>query len=146
MIPQLTMLTMDWKWLFDSDQFTLLEISPFGDLFMRDPTGALCLLDVNLGELQYAEIEGTNPDLLFPIAFDMSTANGYIKAGLLPVDGQCFGYKQQLVAGGSLESHNVYIATHSEYISFMGDFHRQIQDVPDGTTVDLKVINRKVIQ
>jgi hypothetical protein len=70
----------------------------------------------------------------------------YIKAGLLPVDGQCFGYKSQLTAGGSLEPANVYVATTAEYISFMGDFHYQIRDVPDGTTVTLKVINHKVTQ
>ena len=146
MVPELATLAEGWKWLFDSDQFTLLEVSPFGDLFMRDTTGAFCLLDVNMGELQYARTEGTNPALLFHIAFDGVIAAGYIKAGLLPVDGECFGYKQQLVAGGSLESHNVYIATLSEYVSFMGDFHREIRDVPDGATVVLKVTNRKVVQ
>ncbi len=41
---------------------------------------------------------------------------------------------------------NVYVATLSEYVSFMGSFHEQIQDVPDGGTVILKVINQKVIQ
>jgi hypothetical protein len=121
-------------------------VSPFGDLFMKDATGAFCLLDVNMGEIQDAEIEGSNPALLFHFAFDMVIATGYIDAGLLPDDGECFGYKQQLVAGGSLKSHNVYVAMLPEYISFMGDFHRQIQDVPDGTTVTLKVINQKVIQ
>ena len=146
MMPELATLTKDWKWLFDPDQFTLLEVSPFGDLFMKDATGAFCLLDVNMGEIQYAEIEGSNPALLLHFAFDMVIATGYIKAGLLPVEGECFGYKQQLVAGGSMEVDNVYVATMSEYISFMGDFHRQIQDVPDGATVTLKAINRKVVQ
>jgi hypothetical protein len=64
----------------------------------------------------------------------------------MPAEGQCFGYKQQLVAGGSLEIDNVYVATLNEYISFMGDFHSQIQDVADGETVRLIVTNRKVIQ
>jgi hypothetical protein len=146
MVPNLALLTNEWRWLFQPTQFTLLEVSPFGDLFMRDETGAVCLLDINLGALQYAEIEDDNPALLFPIAFDMVIATGYIKAGLLPAEGQCFGYKQQLVAGGSMEIDNVYIATLSEYVTFMGDFHHQIQDIPDGTTVTLKVINQKVIQ
>jgi hypothetical protein len=136
----------DWKWLVDFDHFTLIEVSPFGDLFMKDATGAFCLLDVNLGELQYAKTSGSDKTALFPIAFDMRIAIRYIETGLLPIDGQCFGYKQQLVTGGSLDIENVYVATAAEYVSFMGDFHHQIQDVPDGTTIRIKVINKKAIQ
>ncbi len=146
MLPELRALATNWTWLLEPDQFTLISTSPFGDLFMKDGTGAYCLLDINMGELQYANTPGTNPALMFPYAFDMVIASEYINAGLLPVDGQCFGYKSQLVAGGTLRVENVYVATVSEYVSFMGDFHRQIRDVPDGTTVTIKVINQKVIQ
>lgn len=113
---------------------------------MKDTTSAFCLLDINLGELQYAEAAGNDPAQLFPMAFDFLIAADYVKAGLMPEEGQCFGYKIQLVAGGSLEVSNVYVATQSEYISFMGEFHHQIQDIPDGTTVRLKVINKRVLQ
>lgn len=146
MLPELTELAKDWNWLIDLDQFTLVEVSPFGDLFMTDSSGAFCLLDINQGDLQYASVSGSDPAKLFPLAFDMVIALDYIKAGLMPVDGQCFGYKVQCVAGGSLGPSNVYVATLSEYVSFMGSFHEQIQDVPDGGTVILKVINQKVIQ
>jgi hypothetical protein len=146
MTTDLNTLAKDWRWLVDLDQFTLFEISPFGDLFLRDSSGAFCLLDINFGELQYAKTTGSEPALLFPIAFDMAIATDYIKAGLLPIDGQCFGYKVQLVCGGSLKIENVYVANLSDYISFMGDFHSQIKDVADGETVQIKVINHKVIQ
>jgi hypothetical protein len=146
MTTDLKTLAKDWSWLIDLDQFTLLEVSPFGDLFLKDSTAALCLLDINLGELQYAEVAGSNPAVLFPMAFDMIIVSDYIKAGLLPTDGQCYEYKSQLVAGGSLEPSNVYVATAAEYISLMGDFHYQIKDVADGETVTLKVVNHKVIQ
>ena len=146
LLPELKQLAKDWAWLIDLDQFILLEVSPFGDLFMKDRTSAFCLLDINMAELQYAQVPGNNPAELFPIAFDFRIADAYIKAGMMPEEGQCFGYKIQLVAGGSLEVSNVYVATQSEYISFMGEFHHQIQDVPDGTAVHLKVINKRVLQ
>ena len=146
MTADLKILAKDWNWLIDLDQFTLLEISPFGDLFLKDSAGVFCLLDINFGELKYANVAGSNPALLFPFAFDMLIALAYVKAGLLPEDGQCFGYKEQLVTRGSLEPENVYVATAAEYISFMGEFHYQIKDIPDGTTVTLKVINHKGIQ
>jgi hypothetical protein len=145
LLLELKQIAKDWDWLVDLDQFTLIEVSPFGDLFMKDTTDAFCLLDINMGELQYAETAGISPIELFPIAFDGRIAIDYIKAGLMPAEGQCFGYKVQLVTSGSLESSNVYVATLTEYISFMGEFHRQIQDIPDGTTVTIKVINKKVI-
>ena len=146
MTTDLKILAKDWSWLIDLDQFTLIEVSPFGDMFLRDSSGAFCLLDINQGELQYAQVAGSDPAVLFPMAFDMVIALDYLKAGVLPEDGQCFGYKSQLVAGGSLESANVYVATAAEYISFMGDFHYQIKDVADGETVMLKVVNHKVVQ
>ena len=136
----------DWRWLLDLNEYIFIEESPFGDLLLQDKTGAIGLLDINMGEFLYAGVPGIKPEELFPIAFDFRIAHGYIKSGILPAEGQCFGYKTQLVAGGSMELSNVYVATAKQYISFMGDFHHQIQDVPDGVTVTLKVINRKVIQ
>jgi hypothetical protein len=137
----LQVLAKDWKWFLDSDQYLLLEISPFGDLFMKDKTGAFCLLDINFGELVYANSAGDDPTMLFPIAFDLRIASLYIQTGLLPVEGQCFGYKNPLVAQGSLEPDNVYVATLAEYVSFMGHLHESIQGVANGETVELKVIN-----
>jgi type VI secretion system (T6SS) immunity protein Tdi1 len=139
LLPELNQLANDWAWLIRLDQFTLLAISPFGDLFMKDITGAFCLLDINLGALEYAEVVGNDPALLFPIAFDDRIAGGYREAGLHLTEGKCYGYKKQCVAGGSVEVENVYVATTAEYISFMGDFHFQIKDVEDGESVYLKV-------
>ena len=34
---------------------------------------------------------------------------------------------------------NVYVADLYEYVSFMGDLHEQLKDVPDGRQVRLRV-------
>ena len=143
MTTDLKALAKDWSWLIDLDRRRLLAISPFGDLLLQDDTGAISLLDINLGAVEAATDEGDNPAVLFPISFDDRIAAGYRKAGLLLTEGKCYGYKKQSVVGGSLKVDNVYIATMAEYISFMGDFHNQIKDIPDGTDVVLKVINLK---
>jgi hypothetical protein len=130
----------DWKWLIDLDRYSLLAVSPFGDLFLKDETDALCLLDVNLGCIEYAELQGSDPAILFPISFDDRIAAGYREAGLVLSEGKCYGLKKQGVAGGSFTPKNIYVATAIEYISFMGDFHYQIKDVADGESVYLKVI------
>ncbi|MBB5057604.1 hypothetical protein HDF16_002310 [Granulicella aggregans] len=143
---ELTEVAKDWDWLADLKEFNLLAISPFGDLLLQDASGSICLLDINLGSLEAATEAGVNPSILFPMAFDDAIAAGYRKDGLHLSSGTCYGYKRQLVTGATMESANVYIATLSEYLSFMGSFHDQIKDVADGETVVLEVVNRKVVQ
>jgi hypothetical protein len=143
MSVELKHLAKDWRWLIDVDRQTLLGISPFGDLLLQDDTGEISLLDINLGLVEYASTGSTDPASLFPIAFDDRIASGYRAFGYTLLPGQCYGYKVQAVTGGSLEVENVYIASVAEYISFMGDFHYQIKDIPDGGTIEIKVINLK---
>ena len=140
-MAELTELAKDWGWLIDLDHQTLLSISPFGDLLLRDDTGEISLLDINLGILEYASTGGTDPASLFPIAFDDQIASGYRAAGLLLQPGKCYGLKIPGVTGGSFEVDNIYIASVAEYISFTGNFHYQIKDIPDGTKVKIKVVN-----
>jgi hypothetical protein len=142
----LSELLRDWIWLVDLSDYTLLAISPFGDLLLRDKSAAVSLLDINLGALEPATESGTDPVKLFPMAFDDAIAAGYREAGLFLTDGTCYGYKRQLVAGAPIDGENVYVATLTEYLSFMGSFHEQIQDVADGETVMLDVINQRIIQ
>jgi hypothetical protein len=141
MSEELNVLLEDWRWLLDPGDYRLLAISPFGDLLLQDKTGTISLL----GALVAAAVQGTDPAVLFPIAFDSRIAAGYRANGLVLTDGECYGYKYPCVAGGSMELENVYVAKIAEYISFMGDFHHDIQDVADGETVTIKVINQKVV-
>jgi hypothetical protein len=137
-------LAADWAWLIELDDYNLIATSPFGDLLLRDKTGALCLLDVNAGALEYAIENGSDPVKIFPIAFDDRIASTYREAQLFLKPGTCYGYKIQCVAGGSLEPDNVYVATLTEYVSFLGCFHEQIKDVEDGEKVHIKVVRNPI--
>ena len=137
---ELKTLAADWSWLIDFDEFDLAAISPFGDLLMHDRARAWCLLDINYGALEYATETGSSPPELFPMAFDGRMAKTYLDAGLRLRPGTCYGYKVQCVAGGSAEPSNVYVATLSEYVSFMGCFHEQIREVADGDSVVINVV------
>ena len=138
----LEQLAADWRWLFDPADFELLALSPFGDLVLRDKTGAVCLLDVNSAELQYATTESTDLVKMFPDAFDDRLASRYRDAGLMLGEGKCYGFKTPVIAvESSFEPSNVYVATLTEYVGWMGDFHHQIRDVEDGQTIRLVVRN-----
>jgi len=133
-------LLRDWRWLLGDDHYALIAISPFGDLLLRDQLGAVSLLDINVGTIELATTEDHDPALLFPVAFDDRLARSYRRAQLFLKPNTCYGYKIQGVMGGSFEVDNVYVATLSEYVSFMGNFHFQIRDVADGESVVIKVI------
>jgi hypothetical protein len=59
--------------------------------------------------------------------------------GLKPSDLQCIGFKTPVVFAESRSvPDNSYVADLYEQVSFLGDLHRQIANVPNGGTVRLK--------
>ena len=130
----------EWSWLIGLDNYHPIAFSPFGDVVLLDQSNNLVLLDINMGELVHARGAGTSPEHAFPDHYSSGLIAIYEAAGLHLADGQCYGYKKQVVLGGSYEPSNVYIATRDEYVSFLGNFHNQIKDFPDGSKVELKVI------
>jgi hypothetical protein len=137
-------LAADWAWLINLEEYKLEAVSPFGDLLLRDRSDPLCLLDINLGAIEYTTEITDDPAIAFPVAFDDRIAAGYREAQLFLKPATCYGYKIQCIAGGSVEIENVYVATLAEYVSFMGCFHFQIRDVEDGESVVIKVVRPSV--
>jgi hypothetical protein len=138
----LAALMANWRWLIDPSDYVLLGVSPFADLILQDRSGAICLLDVNMGDVVYATEAGADPATLFPFAFDDQLVARYREADLLLSDGKCYGYKFPVIAAeSSFEPSNVYIADVAAYVSFLGGLHRQLQHVKDGEKVELEVID-----
>ncbi|SEF50651.1 hypothetical protein SAMN05421819_0228 [Bryocella elongata] len=137
---RLESLTRSWRWLFEPSSFELLEISPFGDLLSRDAAGMYWLLDVNFGKLMGPEVSGGAAAEMFPDNFDGRLASRYRDAGIELREGQCYAFTTPVISReGSYEPFNVYGVDSMERVSFMGDFHRQIQQIPDGTTVRIVI-------
>ena len=132
----------------------------YGDLvqgylfFAEDVFGvqfALCNLAVRKFDPEIGEFEDFAPDLEkwaakiledynyetgFPLAHDWQLQNGPLSPGkrLLP--------KIPFVLGGAYEVENLYAADALEGTMFRADIWRQISDLPDGSQIKLKVINR----
>jgi hypothetical protein len=124
----------DWSWLFIKGGKEIIDATPFGDLILRDPVAELYWLNVNAGRI--ARFLGTEEERTR--IFDSRTAKELERQGLTIERNQCYALKPQAIFKAyTLE--NTYVATLSQYVSFMGDFHRQIKDLPDGTTVRAKV-------
>jgi len=64
----------------------------------------------------------------------------FAKQGLKPNDLQCIGFKTPvLFAENRTLPDNAYVADLYEQVSFLGDLHRQIADVPNGGKFRLRI-------
>src|SRR6185437_13165057 len=117
--------------------FTLVARNAFGDLFLRDAEGRIHWLEVNGGTL--IEIANTSNAFLQMLdSGDMAEiedaetdAREFAQTGLLPGPDECIGFKIPLVFEESSEvDENTYIADLHQCVSFLGDIHRQIRDLP----------------
>lgn len=48
---------------------------------------------------------------------------------------KCYGFVQLPILGGSYDPDNIRIVDIEERISFLGEVHRQIADLPDGAKI-----------
>jgi hypothetical protein len=64
----------------------------------------------------------------------------FAERGLKPNDLQCIGFKTPVAfAESRTVPDNAYVADLYEQVSFLGDLHQQIADVPNGGKVRLKI-------
>jgi len=134
-----------WRWLC-AEPVTLIARNGFGDLFLRTVEGKVLRLDVGDGTLaEVAESELSFKDSVKHSAkrerwFAEQQLEAFAARGLKPNNLQCIGFKTPVVFAESANvPNNAYVADPYEQVSFLGDLHRQIADVPNGGKVRLKV-------
>jgi hypothetical protein len=142
-------LLRDWCWLC-SEQYQLVDINDFGDLFLRLPSGKVGMLDLQEGRLvdiapsveefdAARQLNSNHRDCYFD-----DVSQQLQDRGLRLEEGKIFGYKTPLCFKESAErSDNIYVADIYEYVSFMGTVHKQINDLPEGAKVRLVVEKSK---
>jgi|HubBroStandDraft_6_1064221.scaffolds.fasta_scaffold110594_2 hypothetical protein len=138
-------LLREWSWLAPGE-FALLAVNAFGDLFLQDIHGSVLRLDVTAGKIsaiagssiefrEAAKDAGKKRDWFLEQRAEQAEKNG-----CSPGKGQCVGAKMPWVFSESATMpENMYIADLYEHVSFMGDLHRQTNDVPDGGKVRIRV-------
>ena len=134
-----------WRWLC-GESVTLVARNGFGDMFLRTNERKILWLNVGGGTLtEIAESElGFEHSLAESAKRELWFAEQQLAAfaerGLKPNDLQCVGFKTPVVFAESRNvPDNAYVADLYEHVSFLGDLHRQIADVPNGGNVRLKV-------
>lgn len=140
-------LLRDWTWLVPNS-LTVWLMNRFGDLVIVTDDEKVHFLDLGGGTLvQIADTrddfrlkldEGDNANqwLMIPLIERLVAAN--MKLG----KGQCYGYKMPPVLGFDYSVENTCILPIPEQYAVCASIHQQIKDVPDGTKITIKTINR----
>jgi hypothetical protein len=124
---------------------SILRTNLFGDPFVVDAAGAVYMLD--RGGCSTERIAASEQDFWHAIQDDgegwqlRPLAEGCRRAGKLLADGQCYAFTTPPVLGGEYAVENVWVAPWREWLAFTADLFRQIERVPDGATVSLKVVD-----
>jgi hypothetical protein len=123
----------DWSWLRNMDALEIVGTTCLGDVILRDSLDDELILDVGAGELRpYDAYEQNLVKNLGNLIARME------ESGLKLEAGKCYGLKPHAIFQ-KYDPDNMYVATMAEYVSYMGWFHGEVKDLPDGAKVRLVV-------
>jgi hypothetical protein len=137
-------LLTEWRWLCP-EEVRLLARNVFGDLFLITESGQVFRLDVSVGRLesvadseeQFLELAGVPDNRHAWLAEKEEEA--FAAKGLVAGADQCIGFDIPLVFAADRRASKPYILDIYENLSFLGDLHKQIAEVPDGSKIKLRI-------
>lgn len=133
-----------WSWI-GIQAIQLMDENEFGNLIFQSTDGSIWrvlpenpeCLKIALNELEYEKLK---KDEEFQLDWKMEAFVVLAKQKLGELEeGQKYCLKLPAFLGGEYEEGNLGIVTTLEQISFSGDLAKQIDCLPDGTKVKLKV-------
>lgn len=139
-------LLASWRWLIPNPM-RLIARNAFGDLFLADSDGSIHWLDTAEGSLKkaaesetdfQADLKLSDRQELYLAVEDtrLAASNGFVPKG-----DDCIAFDVPLAGTiNAAQKRKAYILDLYKHHAFLGDFHHQIAAIPDGTSVQLKVI------
>jgi|HubBroStandDraft_6_1064221.scaffolds.fasta_scaffold11551_2 hypothetical protein len=135
-------LLAEWRWLCE-EPLELIARNAFGDLFLINQAREIFQLEVSAG--RFTKV-ASSKDEFFALCdtpqkkeewFAESEEKMVAAKGLRPAANQCVAFTVPLVFAESRSDNAPWVADLYEHLSFLGDLHRQISDVPDGGKIRL---------
>ena len=126
-------------------EFTLWLMNRYGDLFLILPDGSVQMLDLGDGSL--TKLAESREDFIRKIDEDdnaddwlmVPLVDRLVAAGMLLESGQCYSYVTPPILGGDYTVENTMVLPIPEHFGLYGSYHEQLEGVPDGTKVVIKV-------
>lgn len=137
-----------WSWLLP-EPWEPIVCSMVAGVFLETPIGEVLWLDTGTGlveqvasnRAQFEETVRSSPDLvdewfLPPLVERLN------EAGKKPLDGECYGFAiLPVFAEGKYDVENMFVVPVREQFVGMADVHRQLGGLPNGTAVQVKVVD-----
>jgi len=139
-------LLSDWRWLVPGS-FRPFCLTMFGDWFFEDATGRVIFLDTVAAQL--AEIAPSRQAFLTERVLQANLDQWFMadlamlcwERGLRPGPGQCLSFKIPPMLSGQLDVDNIEVCDLMVYESILGQIHRGLKDLPEGTRIDRFVVD-----
>ena len=129
-----------WTWLDLAGKAPLCA-SPFGDVFLEDPTGGVWWLDTlegtltrpwpTRGEFASAVADEAGQDRYLLVGLALAAED----RGLRPGPDEVYGFTVPPKLGGRFEADNVEVIDFVLGVNVTGQIHQQLKDLPPGTKV-----------
>ncbi|MFZ1727896.1 MAG: T6SS immunity protein Tdi1 domain-containing protein [Albidovulum sp.] len=139
-------INQSWGWI-GLDAVEVVGQNAFGNLLIKDKAGAywrLCPeeLSCELVASSNEELAELLADCEFLLDWDMEEliTAARLKVGLLD-HGQVYCFVPPPVLSGSYDDQNIVTIPLRELVRLSGDIAAQIRDLPDGTIIELDVID-----
>ena len=138
-------LTKHWIWLIGKDK-TPIIVSAIGDMFLQAGNEKIYWLDVGGGELKLVaegtldfeeklkNFEQVNDWFMIDLTTDLRLSDKKLK------EGQLYSYKKLPIIGGDYAVDNFAPLDIVEHFCYTGDIHKQTKDLPDGTKVEIRIV------
>ena len=130
----------DWEWAMPESMHPVL-ITAVGDVFAQGESKAVYFVDTIAGKVSPVAEDGSAfqalltdrqfvTDYLFP-----SRIVELREAGKTLGPQQVYGHEKPLVLGGEDSADNIEVTDVSVHVSILGQIHRQVKDLPEGTPI-----------
>jgi hypothetical protein len=138
-------LVESWVWLIGNDKQPII-LTNIGDMFLKDEQEHVYWLNVGEGDINKVadSISSFEEMLLDEEMVDewfLPQLEKEIKeSGIELADGKLFGYIKLPILGGDYTAENFKVTDIVTHFQLTGEIHRQIADLPDGTPVNIKIV------
>jgi hypothetical protein len=133
-------LLSDWRWLIGEAGKPIL-ITSLGDAFVQESDGPVHWLNVEDGS--YTKVATSSDDFQAQLKssenieawFVPQLVGDILATGISAGTNQCFSFKKPPVLGGEYEPGNFEPTDISVHFSILGQIHKKVKDLPDGTPI-----------
>ncbi|WP_088342597.1 MULTISPECIES: T6SS immunity protein Tdi1 domain-containing protein [Rhodomicrobium] len=126
-------------------QCRVLGANLFADIFLADATGAIHMLQVSAASITKI---ARSKEEFFQRCFD--DEDGWLlrplvdrcrSAGMNPTTCQCYAFTTLPLFGGKYQTDNIWMCSWSEWISFTASIHVQTKDLPNGSRIQIRIVD-----